>query len=227
MSAPRLLTSALLLAAVLAGRAASAQVIQPRAPQRSSDLSFGGTWAMPTSVGKTSLVYLDNNRQDFTVFDASNRFGNGFGIDINLGFRVTRRLFAEGVGAWTHVPLESKISGDIEAGEEATVSESASRFAVGGAARVHLTEGKTEWFVRGGVSWMREVAAGSALTGDGMLTDAGVGLIRALTRRPNGILKTGVRVEGRLSFRSGGLSLGKEDMSVGLVIAGALTLGFR
>ena len=216
---------AFIVALVVAGDAA-AQAIPPPA-QRSADLSFGGTWTLPVAVGETSLEYLDNNGNVFTVFDAKNRFGQGFGLDVNLGFKLARRLFAEGGGAWTHVPLEAQITNDVEAGEDVTVSESASRFAVGGALRVHLSEGRTEWFVRGGASWMREVAAGSALTADGTLMDAGVGVIHALTRRPNGLLRVGLRLEGRLSFRSGGLTLGEEKMHIGPVIAGALTMGFR
>ena len=74
---------------------------------------------------------------------------------------------------------------------------------------------------------MREVASGSALTEDGTLIDAGVGVIRALTRRPNGQLKVGLRFEGRLSFRTGGLTLGEDKLRVGPVAAGALILGFR
>ena len=216
---------AFIVALVVAGDAA-AQAIPPPA-QRSADLSFGGTWTLPASVGETSLDYLDGNGDVYTVFDAKNRFGHGFGLDVNLGFRLARKLFAEAAGAWTHVPLEVQITNDVEAGEDVTVSESASRFAVGGAVRVPLSEGKTEWFVRGGASWMREVAAGSALTADGTLIDAGVGFIRALTRRPGGMLKVGLRVEGRLSFRSGGLTLGEEKLRIGPVIAGALTVGFR
>ena len=227
----RTFTGGVLFAALLVTSAAAAQAIPPPRipplPQRSYDLSFGGTWTLPASVGETSLEYIDSGGNVFTVFDAKNRFGHGFGFDVNLGFRLARKLFAEAAGAWTHVPLEVQITNDVEAGEDVTVSESASRFAVGGALRVHLSEGRTEWFVRGGASWMREVAAGSALTADGTLIDAGVGFIRALTRRPGGMLKVGLRVEGRLSFRSGGLTLGEEKLRIGPVIAGALTVGFR
>lgn len=226
MTRRRTLTPVLFVAALLIARAASAQAI-PAAPQRSADVSFGGTWTLPVGVGETSLEFLDNSGNPFTVFTASNRFGNGFGLDVNIGFKLARKLFAEGVGSWTRVPLEAEISGDLEAGEDVTVSESASRFALGGALRVHLTQGVTEWFLRGGAAWMREVAAGSALTGDGTLIDAGAGVIRSLTRRPNGQLKVGLRLEGRLSFRTGGLTLGEDKLRVGPVVAGALILGFR
>ena len=222
----RTFTGGVLIAALLIATPAAAQAIPPSA-QRSSDLSFGGTWTLPVSVGELSLDYLDGNGNEYTVFDAKNRFGQGVGLDVNLGFRLARRLFAEATGAWTHVPLESQITNDVEAGEDVTVSESASRFSVGGALRMHLSEGRTEWFLRGGASWMREVAAGSALTADGTLVDAGAGFIRALTRRPGGMLRVGVRVEGRLSFRSGGLTLGEEKLRIGPVFAGGLTVGFR
>ena len=230
MTVRRVLTIGLFMAALaVAGEAAAQTASQkvPPASQRSYDLSFGGTWTMPSGVGETSLEYLDSGGSEFTVFNATNRFGNGFGLDTNLGFRLARKIFGEAVGAWTHVPLEAKITNDVEAGEDVTVSESASRFSLGGAIRLHLSEGATEWFVRGGASWMREVAAGSALTADGTLIDAGVGFIRALSRTPGGMLKVGLRVEGRLSFRSGGLTLGEEKLRVGPVVAGALTLGFR
>jgi hypothetical protein len=226
MTGRQMRSGALVLAALLLAAEAAAQALPPPS-QRSKDLSFGGTLTLPMDVGETSLNYKDTNGDEFTVFSATNRFGTGFGLDVNLGFRIARRLFAEGVGAWTHVPLEAKITGDVEAGEDATVSESASRFSLGGALRIHLTEGATEWFVRGGASWMREVAAGSALTGDGTLIDAGAGFFRTLTRRPGGMLKTGLRVEGRLSFRSGGLTLGEDKLRVGPVVTAALTLGFR
>ena len=135
----------------------------------------------------------------------------------------------EATGKLTWVPFETEIVDDFEDVDVVTLSETALRFGFGGALRWLLADrGKNQWFLQGGGGWFRETAGGSSLSADGLLFDGGIGWLHLWRDRTRGSLRRlGLRVDGTLAFRSGGLTLGEDKLRLGPVVIGALTMGFR
>jgi hypothetical protein len=148
---------------------------------------------------------------------------------LGLGLGLTRRLWADVSGGWTRISLTTDITDDFEGADGVTLSEAGSRFLVGGGIRLLLSDPKKmTWFVRGGVAWLRETAGGNTLTGDGLLTSAGVGVDYVWRDRvAGGIRRMGLRIDGRVNFRSGGLTLGEDKLRVGPAVAALIMMGLR
>jgi hypothetical protein len=196
---------------------------------RAVELVLGGSWEGPMSIGTADANFLNNSGGDFAQFTTTNGLGQAIGLEVNLGFGLTRRLRADASGGWTHVSLRTEITDDFEGADGVTLKEPGSRFLVGGGIRLLLSDRKKmTWFVRGSVAWMRETAGGNTLTADGLLTSAGVGVDYLWRDRvAGGIRRTGLRIDGRVNFRSGGLTLGEDELRVGPAVAALIILGLR
>jgi hypothetical protein len=220
---------AMACAGALLGASSLAEAQVAPATGRATDLSLGGSWSAPVGLGDRPVDLHTSSGGTFTQFRTSNRLGQALGLDLRVGVAVTPRVWAEGVGGWARVPFQSQITDDSEDADDVTLTEHGSRFSVGGALRyVVSTRGATSWFVRGGGGWMREVAGASTLTADGLTGEAGVGMTRVWRERPRGALRQiGFRVDGRVQFRAGGLTLGDDTLRLGPAVGGALTMGFR
>lgn len=202
---------------------------QASAPARPFEITLGGSWAAPIGLGTADANFLNNSGGDFAQFRTSSGLGQGFGLETSIGFGLTRRLYADAIGGWTRISLSTDVSSDFEGASDVTLSQPGSRFLVGGAIRLLLSDPKKlTWFVRGGVTWMRETAGGNTLTEDGFLTAAGVGVDYLWRNSPRAsVHRLGLRIEGRLNLRSGGLALGEDKLRAGVAAAASLIMGFR
>jgi hypothetical protein len=203
--------------------------VAPAAPGRAMEVAIGGTWSAPVGLGSLAGEFFSSSGGSFSQFEAENRFGQGFGVDVRIGVPVGQRerFWIEGIGALARTSLQTRITNDVETNDDVTVSEHALRYGVGGAARLVLGGGAaSEWFLRGGAGWLREVAAGSALVENGISSEIGVGWTYTLRSRA-GRRRLGLRLDGRLEMRSGGVTFGEDKLRFGPVVGGALTMGFR
>jgi hypothetical protein len=208
------------------GQATSA----PAAPaSRPVELTVTGALTGPTTFGGASADLLRPDGGTTSLFRTENRLGTGFGVELDLGVGLTRRLFAEATGSWIHAGFETRVTSDLEGADDVTLTESGTRFSVEGAGLVQVaTLAGGDLFARGSAGWMRELAGEGALIEDGITGSAGVVYRRwwhqgAPGARMRGL---GVRVDGRLSMRSAGLTLGERKMRVAPFIAFGIVFGF-
>jgi hypothetical protein len=202
---------------------------RPRGPARPVDVTVGVTLAGPTSFGTSAQELIRSDGSRLTTFRTENRLAPGVGLEAHLGFQVTPRFWAEASGDWSRADLEARITSDIEGADDVTLAETASRFSVEGAARWHfLVRGKTSYFVRGSVGWMRDLVSNGALVADATVGSAGLGLRHwfregAAGRRTR---RLGVRVDGRVNIRTAGLTLGEAKVRYAPVAFGGFVFGF-
>jgi hypothetical protein len=184
---------------------------------------------MPVKMGSTPIVLDTSSGATLTTATTEHRMATSVGTELRLGFRLTPRISAEVAGGWSRVTFETSVTGDTEGAASTSATLAASRFLVGGAAIVRLgPRGKRETYVLGGVSWLREAAdlAAGGLYEDGTLTEAGGGMkIWLLDRAKGRVKRLGIRIEGRVGVRTGGISLDTRSTHILPVFAGSLIIG--
>lgn len=222
-------TAVLTAASVLPAAAQTPATSKQAGPKRPRELVLGGLVAGPTSLGSADAQLLGSSgTPTVTLFSVEDRLATGFGVEMNIGIQLRRSLWAEVGGGWTRTSLDSKITDDFEGAEDVTISSSLSRFLLEGAAVWYLRDrGKSAWFVRLNGGWMRETAGGNTLTGDGFIGGGGVGFRHWWRTDGKGAVKRlGLRVEGRGTIRSGGISIGDSTLRFGPSGAAHLVFGF-
>ena len=84
-----------------------------------------------------------------------------------------------------------------------------------------------EPFVRVGLGWMRQITADAALARDASIANAGAGVKYWWRDSAQAAIKRlGLRFEGRMVVRSGGIALSKRSVSVRPAVAVGMFFGF-
>jgi hypothetical protein len=163
-----------------------------------------------------SLTANDPGNPEFALFTTSASIGTGPGIDARATFNVTRTFGVEGVFTWTRQTAEAEITSDVEGIPNTTVSEKLSTYFIEAAAVVHLRRlrfggGRGIPFVFGGGGYLRQLDGDAFLIDTGTVLHAGAGVKYFFVNRPRGLVRgIGLRADGRLYVRSGGLELDDE-----------------
>jgi len=197
--------------------------------KRPKEFLVGGLLAGPTPLGSAQAQLLNGSGDPaVTLFREENRLAIGFGTEASIGLQVRKALWVEINGSWTRASVQTDISADFENAPDETITSVMSRFAVGGAVlRYFHDKGPNAWFLRGAAGWMRETAGGNTLTGDGLIAAAGLGHRHWWRTNGKGAVKrAGLRFEGRVDIRSGGISIGDSGIRFGPAGAVHLVLGF-
>jgi hypothetical protein len=221
--------AALVLAAALLLVPAGAHAQAPAAsPERWIDLALGGTFLAPAPAGSSTASLIAPSGSRLTLFDVESRYGIGYGADAGLGFRLSPRLWLEARGSWAWTSVRSRISDDVENAPSLTITETIARLAGEGAVLWYFADrGTTSFFLRGGGGWMRELAGGNSLVEDGIIGTAGAGLRHWWRQTGAGAVKRmGLRLEGRVLIRTGGLEFGSADLRITPAASGLLIVGF-
>ena len=197
-------------------------------PSRAFELVVGGVFTSSLTMGSADANLLRPDGSNLALFRTENSFGPGAGLELNLGFRVSRTVRVEASGTWMRVSARTRVSDDFESAPDQTISSPVDRLALEGAGLWFFRDrGKTAWFVRGSAGWMREFAGGYTLSKNGTIGSGGVGLRHWFRGGTKGRLKRlGVRAEFRGVFRSGGLSLGDSGARIGAAGLGHVVFGF-
>ncbi len=175
-----------------------------------SALALGGVDFGPSTA---SLTANDPGNPDFTLFTTSARIGAAPGIDARATFNVTRTFGVEGAFTWTRQTAEAEITSDVEGIPNTTVSETLSTYFIEAAAVIHLGRlqfggGRGIPFVFGGGGYLRQLDGDAFLIDTGTVLHAGAGVKYFFVNRPRGLVRgLGLRADGRLYMRSGGLEL--------------------
>ena len=178
-----------------------------------------------------SLTANDPGNPDFALFKTSARIGTAPGLDARATFNVTRTFGVEGAFTWTRQTAEAEITSDAEGIPNTTVSETLSTYFIEAAAVIHLRRlqfggGRGIPFVFGGGGYLRQLDGDAFLIDTGTVLDAGAGVKYFFVNRPGGLVRgVGLRADGRLYVRSGGLELDDEKtrrptwgMAAGVVV---------
>jgi hypothetical protein len=194
---------------------------QSPATGKNLEITVGGAFLTPVPMGSQNISLIAPGGGPFNIADTTSRTGASFGVEARLGFRMSNRTRLEVAGGWSRVGFETEVSGDIEDAESIVASLPVNRFTAGGAVTFSLSsKPKRDIYAIAGASWMRELSEISA-TGvydDGAIVDGGAGMKLWWRDRPSGRIKRlGLRVEGRVGVRTGGLAL--DDKSAHIVPA--------
>ena len=193
------------------------QTTKPPVAKRAKEFAIGGLLAGPTSLGTTTIELIGANGEPSQTLARLDNKTSGFGLEIDFGTELRRKLWVELSGGWTRATVSSRVRNDFESADSESVSTPMSRFLLEGAIVQYFKEGpRNAWFVRGSAGWMREAAGGATLTGDGIIAGGGLGFRHWWrTTGKGGVKRVGLRLEGRALVRSGGISLGESGVKFG------------
>lgn len=221
----------LVLALVAGSRPASA-IAQTAEP--AIEVSIGGLWNGGYSLGArpATLTRNEPGGSPYVLFDTESRIASGAGLEARLGWRLGRSVSVEAGGSWSRAGLTTHLSGDVEDAPDLDSTEQFTQYVIDGAVVVHLTRlafggRRGVPFVEAGAGYLRQLYEGNTLVETGAVYHAGGGVHVWLRSTPAGWLKRlGVRVDGRVTVRTGGIDLEEDARRTFGTLAAGLALGF-
>jgi opacity protein-like surface antigen len=199
---------------------AAVAVAQDAAPRpRSLEVYAGALTVGGIDFGSrnATLTANDPGNPDFILFATSSRLDAGAGLDARATFNLSRTFGIEGAFTWTRQTAETKITSDADGAANVTLTGDLSTYFVEAAAVVHLhglgfARGRGLPFVFGGGGYLRQLDGDSILVDTGTVVHAGGGVKYFFASRPRGLVRgVGVRADGRIYVRSGGLDLSSDE----------------
>jgi hypothetical protein len=184
----------------------------------SIEVDAGVLWLGGIDFGSPTAAITANGIRTagYPLFRTASQLRAGPGYDGRIGVRLTRMLGVEGAFHYARLPLETRISGDIENAPTLTASNDLSRYIVEVSGVVHLTRYRIgrngSPFVLGGAGYVRELDESQALAETGRIYHAGGGFKYLFSERAHGLIKgLGLRGDARMYFRQGGFELEDGD----------------
>jgi hypothetical protein len=222
------LAASLGVATAASGQTRPAPPTKNAGPGHEFELVVGGLFTSRIAMGSADANLIAPDGSNLVLFRTENSFGPGAGLELDLGFRVSKTFRAEASGTWLRVNARTRISSDFESASDQTLSSPVDRLTLEGAGLWTFRETtKTAWFARGSAGWMREFAGGYTLSKNGAVGSGGVGVRHWWRSGSKGTIKRmGVRAEFRAVFRSGGLALGTSSSRLGVAGVGHVVFGF-
>lgn len=193
---------------------------QPRPPFRpgSIEVDAGVQWLGGIDFGSRTAGITSNANPpaDYPLFRTASQLRAGPAYEGRIGLRLTRMIGVEGAFQYAPLPLETRISGDIENAPGLTAPNDLARYIVEVSGVVHLTRytlgGNGFPFLLGGAGYVRELDESQALAETGRIYHAGGGLKYLFSERAHGLIKgVGLRADARIYFRQGGFELEEGD----------------
>jgi hypothetical protein len=210
----------------------SVAAAQPPAGRAGSfELTVGGVWTSPASLGEDQATETTNQPggPPFTLFEASSEIESGLGLEARLGYYLTPRIAIEGGGMVVWQQASTRVTSDVEGIPDVTAVEDLTEFIVDGAVAIHFNPlGGLAPFVRAGAGYLRQLHEGASLVDEGVVYHAGAGATWWLSAPRRGFFKRwGLRGEARVVIRDGGFTLEEDDdVRVGAAAAAALLMAF-
>ena len=199
---------------------ATIAVAQDAAPRpRSFEVSASALALGGVDFGSqnANLTANDPGNPDFILFATSSQIDTGAGLDARVTFNLSRTFAIEGAFTWTRQTAETAVTSDSEAVPNITLTQDLSTYFVEAATVVHLhglqfAHGRGLPFVFAGGGYLRQLDGESILVDTGTVFDAGGGVKYFFATRPHGLVRAiGVRADGRIYVRSGGLDLSADE----------------
>jgi hypothetical protein len=201
---------ALLVAAPLAAAAQTAPNLE---------FAIGGRWIASHGVSGTDAEATTPSGGQLTLFTTDSSMGSTPAVEARLGFRLSSRAWLAVVGGYGVTSLRTRVSDDVEGVADVTIESGATEFTVGGLVTLELgrrpRRGRSVPILFGGAEFVRDVHEERQVAESGSLMHAGFGLdyhlgsFGSATARParrRRLKDLALRIDGRVSFRSGGAS---------------------
>jgi hypothetical protein len=205
---------------------AAAQTRPAPATGPKHEISVGGVFSLPSSMGSADAELLGSNGEpSLTLFSTKNSMSFGVGPELILGFRAKPGMWFEVAGNLTWPSLSSTIEDDLEGAETQTLSARVTRWTVEGALVWWIKDkGRTTWFIRAGGGIVGEVSGDLSSSATGAMGSGGFGVRHWFRESKGGRKKMGWRAEFRGVVQGGGLSL--DDRTVRFTPTGTFHLVF-
>jgi hypothetical protein len=198
------------------------------APSRPrGDYTIGGLWNNASSFGSRGATELGADGQPFTLFNTASRQANGGGVQVEIDLPLFWRLRTEISGSWARTNLLIDVSNDFEGAGNATLKQPLTQVSTeGGVLLPFKRSAKREFFVRGGVGWIRQLTTDHVLVSDGVIGDVGFGMKYWWSQRRSVIRPMGLRFDFRAVARSGGQIFGQGAVEIGGSFTAGVIFGF-
>ena len=197
----------------------------------SIEVDAGGLWLGGIDFGSAAAGITANGSPpaDYPLFRTASELRAGPAYEGRIGVRLTRAVGVEGAFQYARLPLETRISGDVEDAPSLTASNDLRRYIVEVSGVLHLTRYRIgrngSPFLLGGAGYVRELDERQALAETGGLYHAGGGFKYLFSERTHGLIKGfGLRADARIYFRQGGFELEDGDPLRRFVAGGASLL---
>lgn len=191
------------------------------------EFTAGVAWLGPASFGSASADLLTPSGSPLSLFETENSLGSGFGVRAGFGFKLSRALWAEFGGGYGWQPFKTKVTDDFESADIEPIESSVQQFMLEGAALWYFRmKGKTDWFVRGGGAWAKELAEGNSLAEDAFIVNGSLGLRHWWKQNARTRKATGFRATFGVDFLTGGLTLGESKLRVSPTGTFSIVFGF-
>lgn len=191
------------------------------------EISGGGGLQTGADLGRQTADLRANSTtpQAFVLFATQSGLSRTWLADARVGFVVSPRITVEGRLGYSRPSLDTSVSADTEGASPITVVERVDQYVIDAGVVIRLDEMRIRRltpYVAGGAGYLRQLHEGLAAIEQGHVYHLGGGLTRPILTRNRGVIRAaGLRVDGRVYFLSGGISLGD-----GVVMQGAMTGGF-
>jgi hypothetical protein len=201
------------LLSVATASAQARPAAKPPGPPR-FELGAGVSWLGGYGLGARDATLTGNAGTpggSIVLFRADSEVGAAAGLDLQFGYRVSRRVVAEAVFAYSRPELRTSIGSDYEQAADVIASETLSQYTVEGAVRVSLFDAARSgrrWspFVSGSVGYLRQLSSDAFAVETGTVFRVGAGLTWMIGSRPRGLARAwGARADGRVNWRTGGI----------------------
>jgi hypothetical protein len=173
----------------------------------SIELSGGVSWARGFDLGNAAAEQTRNpttGSSPLILFNSDTQVDAAPGAQARLGVYLTPRISIEGGVQYSRPVVSTRVSGDFESAESATLSETLTRYVFDGAVVVHLPAfagGRGVPFLTGGAGYLRELHQGQELVETGTQYYAGAGLKLWFGQMRRGF---GLRGDIGVAIRDGG-----------------------
>ncbi|HXE80900.1 MAG TPA: hypothetical protein VNK41_09130 [Vicinamibacterales bacterium] len=197
------------------------------------EVDAGVLWRNGLPMGATRATLTGNQRgtPPVTFFETASRFEPSAGFEGRVSVFLSRVFAVEGAFRYARPRLETRISRDFEGAPNVTATQDVSHYAFEINGVAHLTRlrfGAGVPFIFGGGGYLRELYEGRQVAETGQVYQAGAGVKILFRQAPMSRLKgLGVRVDGRLLLRRGGVELDEDEpLRSSGAVAGGLMLVF-
>ena len=198
------------------------------------DVSISGLWNGGYALDARSATETRNQvgGGDFVLFETDSEVTGGAGVEARLGVRLGSTFSVEAGGSWTRASMRTRVSGDFESTPALDVRADFTQYVIDGAVvarleRLAMGGGRVVPFVEAGAGYLRQLHEGNFMVETGVVVHGGGGVLVWLRSRPGGWFdRIGLRVDARVTSRSGGIDVTDDQRRTFAALAAGLALGF-
>ncbi len=201
---------------------------EAQARKKSWEAAAGVAWLGGMDLGTAVATLERPGGGTFELFRAETSQDQGLGAAASISFYVTPRLAVEAAFSYARPGVSTTVTADAEGAAAVTSTIGLQQYLVEAGARWYFGRslGRFQPFARAGGGWMRHLDEHSAHVENGASAHAGAGVDRVFVERGGArVRRIGLRLEGRVIGRSGGIDI-DSTLRVGAAAGALIFLGF-